>query len=289
MHSCWLVETASLWGYHSSALIGQRAMLPVEAVNEYWVNNRCRFDAWNAMLTRFGSRTLSMSAARRIRAWDRLQAVIQEVLLAEPLTRICVAVAAQLEERQIDFDARAILHNVYTTHCEIRSRCLKTILEGLDRGLPEAKHLNSIRYYLEHWIDMLLGYFAHSPIALEYAFSATRMEDFAEDFNEAKQASHASVVWSLQLASCRDWLSKNCKVPSMAPRLNQRVSEAALGMLHQNAFDSFGCMRSRLIQSIEYGIDHADRTVASLESDSWESISRVLKTSNSKPARFECP
>jgi hypothetical protein len=70
--------------------------------------------------------------------------------------------------------------------------------------------------------------------------------------------------------------------------MNQRICEAAIGMIHPHLFDSLGCMRSRLIQSIEHGIDHADATVASLENGSWETMSNILNTSSKqKPVRFQ--
>jgi hypothetical protein len=289
MHSGWLVETASLWGYHGATLVCQRQSLPVEAVNEYWIRSRVRFDGWNSMLTRYRTQTLSLSSARRIRAWKKLRSLIEEILLSEPLARVCVAVAAQLEERQVDCDSRAILHNVFTTHCEVRNRCLKIILQGVDSGIAEAAELNRLRHYLEHWTDLLLGYFAYSSFGANYAFSSSRMEEFSDDFSQPKLGSQSQIVWSLQLASCRNWLDTHCIQSPISPRMNQRICEAAMGMIHSQAFDSLGCMRSRLIQTIEYGIQHAEETLASLESNGWESMSKVLSVgSNPKPIRFPC-
>ena len=288
MHSGWLVEMAGVWGYHGSTLVCERDALPVEAVNEYWLRSRIRFDGWNAMLSNLRGQTLSMSISRRVRAWHKLRSVIEEILLAEPLTRVCVAVAAQLEERQVDSDSRSILHNVLTTHCEVRNRCLAIILEGVERGIEEAEELNRLRHYLEHWTDMLLGYFAHSSSGAQYAFSATRMEEFADDYSHRMLGGESQVVWSLLQASCRAWLDEHCNHAPVSPRMNQRICEAAIGMIHPHLFDSLGCMRTRLIQSIEHGIDHADETVASLENGTWESMSSVLSPSRKASAmRFE--
>jgi hypothetical protein len=287
MHSGWLVETASLWGYHGSTLVCQREGLRCEAVNEYWIRNRVRLDGWNSLLTRYRVQTLSLSMARRIRAWEKLRSLIEEILLSEPLARVCVAVAAHLEERQVDGDSRAILHNVFTAHCEVRNRCLKIILAGVDRGIAEAAELNRLRHYLEHWTDLLLGYFANSSLSAVYAFSSSRMEEFSDDFSQPRLGSQSQMVWSLQLASCRNWLNKHCSHSPISPRMNQRICEAAMGMIQSQAFDSVGCMRSRLIQTIEYGIQHAEETLASLESNSWDSMSKVLSVGSiPKPMRL---
>jgi len=287
MHSGWLVEMASLWGYHGATLIAEKVALPAEAVNEYWLRSRIRFDGWNAMLTTSRKQCHSASIGRRVRAWHRLRCVIEEILLAEPLTRVCVAVAAQLEETQIDNDSRAILHNVLATHGEVRNRCLKIILDGVERGIDEAEELNRPRHYLEHWTDMLLGYFANSSIGGQYSFSVSRMEQFAEDYSQRMLGTQSKIVWSLLQASCRAWLDKHCVHSPVSPNMNQRICEAAIGMIHPHLFDSLGCMRTRLIQSIEYGIEHADESVNSLENGSWESMSQILSASaKSKPIRF---
>ena len=80
MHSGWLVEMAGLWGYHGATLVCERDPLPVEAVNEYWLRNRIRFDGWNAMLSNLRGKTLSLSVSSRVRAWHKLRSVLEEIL-----------------------------------------------------------------------------------------------------------------------------------------------------------------------------------------------------------------
>lgn len=300
MHAGWLVEMASLWAFHASTLAYQREPLSTEAVNEYWLRNRVRFDGWNTMLSRLRSQTLSLSVAKRVRAWDKLCSLIEEVLLSEPLARVSAAFAAELEERQIDNDSHSILHNVYAAHSEVRNRCLKIILEGIERGLEEADELNRLRHYLEHWTDMLLGYFlefrrrssssqaGRPSLGAQYAFSISRVEDFAEDFGQSSLGRNATMVWTLQLAGCRQWLDENCRTSVLSPKMHQRIAEASIGMIKPSAFDSLGCLRSRLIHSIQYGIDHADETIAKLQTNEWESLSRVLiATAPTTHIRFE--
>lgn len=300
MHAGWLVEMASLWAFHASTLVHQREPMSTEAVHEYWIRNRVRFDGWNAMLSRLRSQTLSLSVAKRVRAWEKLCTLIEEVLLSEPLARVSAAFAAELEDRQIDHDSHSILHNVYAAHSEVRNRCLKIILEGIERGLEEAEELNRLRHYLEHWNDLLLGYFlqpgrqggassqSRPSLGAQYAFSISRMEDFAEDFGQSTLGAQATMVWTLHLAGCRQWLDKHCRPGVLSPKMHQRIGEASIGMIKPSAFDSLGCLRSRLIQSIQYGIDHADETIAKLQTNEWETLSRVIMaTAPATHMRFE--
>ncbi len=277
MHSSWLVETASLWAYHGSTIIECNESLPPESVSQYWLRNRTRFDVWNGMLTALQPQLTSASAARRIRAWHKQRVLVEEILLAEPLSRVCVAIASNLESRGIDSDARSILHNVFQSHAEVRNRVLRIIVKGIDQGIEEADELNRIRHYLEHWTDMLLGYFANQQTASEYAFSVSRVEDFADDYGQRMLGPQSEIVWSLLMASSRAWLDRHCNHDPTYPTLNYRVCQAAMGMIHPEWFDSLGYWRSKTIQSIEHGINQAQATVESLSDDSWLLQSKLLR------------
>lgn len=273
MHSSWLVEIASVWAYHATTRVEEDLPFPTAAVHEYWARSRSRFDAWNTLLTNNQRYLESRSRGQRIQAWLRYKRVIEEILLAEPLTRVTVAIATRLEQRHIDKDARAILHNTYVSHQEVRNRALKGIARGIQAGITQADELNALRQYLEHWTDMLLGYFARREEAIHYGHSLDRIEEFAEEYGERCLGDSSKVVWSLHIASCRTWLNKHVQHHPISPRLNQRISEAALAMIHPELFDSLGLMRSHLVQRIEKGLDQAGETIQKLEDGSWTEIS----------------
>lgn len=286
MHSSWLVEIASVWAYHASARVEEDLPFPAEAVHEYWVQNRTRFNGWNAMLTAHQRRMESLSMGSRIQAWQKLKSLIEEILLAEPLARVSVAIATRLESRRIDDDTRSILHNVYGTHQEVRNRCLKIISQGIANGNPEADELNSLRHYLEHWTDLLLGYFANHSEATQYSHNPSRVAEFSEEYSDRMLGDQSKLVWSLLIASCRAWLNKHVEHRPVSPRLNQLISEAALGMIHPNLFDSMGLMRSHLLHRIEKGLDQAGETIQRLEDGTWEKMSSIvaspIKTSGNR-------
>jgi hypothetical protein len=278
MNSSWLVEMANVWAYHAHGRVEVDTPFPTEAVHEYWIRCRTRFDGWNSILNHCQRQIRSLSMSQRVRSWQKLKSVIEEVLLAEPLTRVGVAIAARLEERQIDNDSRAILHNIYTSHCEVRSRCLRLIVDGIERGISEADELNSLRHYLEHWTDMLLGYFASSSSAYEYCFTEERVTDFAGDYSEQQLGDRAQVVWSLLIASCRTWLDKHVDHKPVSPKANRQVCDAAMAMIHPDLFDSMGLMQSHLIQRIERGLQSAGETLERLESGNIDALSMILQS-----------
>ncbi len=275
MQPTWLVESAGLWGFHGRMISNARQPFAVEAVHEYWLSNKCRFDAWNSLLTNLSPRLRSSNTARRTIAWSKLSSLVQEILLAEPLSRMCVSVALHLEERGIDTDARPVLHNVFQAHQEVRQRALGWILEGVENGEEAATQLNRLRSYLEHWTDMLLGFFATSSSVVEYAFSADRVSEFAEEYGLNHLGGAADTVWTLLLTGNRKWIATHCNTKFVFPKLNQRVCHSALAMVNQAWFDSLGVLPRRATSSINNNMDFVDRAVGSLVDGSWLQLSTI--------------
>jgi len=261
MNPSWLVESANLWGFHGAMLADAKQPMQESAVLEYWVRNRVRFDAWNATM--------------RDQAWGSAEIVIREILLAEPLSRVCAAIAMRLEDRHVDADSRAVLHNVFTSHQDLRQRGLRWMLEGIDAGNEAAQHLNRLRSYLEHWTDMLLGFFADPASAEEYAFCSERVAEFSDEYSYRRLGDSAETVWILLLAGNRKWLNTHCPAEMCHPQLSQGVCQAALGMVHPLWFDSLGLLPSKAAQSIHHGLNFVDRTLESLVDGTWVRSSQV--------------
>jgi hypothetical protein len=261
-----------------------REPLQNAAVQEYWLRNRVRFDAWNECFARITPWLESPHSSRRAIAWKRAGELMEEVLMAEPLARVSAAVAMQLEDRQVDDDSHAILHNVYSTHLDLRKRSLKWILEGIDSGVAEANQLNRLRSYLEHWSDMLLGFFAGPDACERYAFCNERVAEFAEEYGHRRLGDASETVWSLLLAGNRNWIRKHVSSEVLNPTLSRDVIQAALGMVHPTWFDSLGLLPSRAAQKVAHGLHLVDRTMESLIDGSWEKNSWI-QTNCDRPSQ----
>jgi hypothetical protein len=264
MHPGWLVESAGMWGYHGAMLAESQRPFEVEAVHAYWLRSRVRFDAWNAMLRDQVQRLNSPLQSHRADAWTQLETLIEEVLLAEPLTRISVAVSMRTERRETDSQCFAIMHNVFCCHRSIRHRCLKLTLDGMDIWGNSVERINRLRIYLEQWTDMLLGFFADPLTADDVAHSRDRVSEYAEDYSFRTLGNDASTVWSLFRTGNRRWLDQHatCRIPF--PELSQEVANAALGMVHPLWFDSLGLLSSKLAHSISEHMQFIDRSIECL-------------------------
>lgn len=280
MNSGWLIESAGLWAFHGAMMTQTDAPLPIDAVHAYWLRNRTRFNAWNGLLTKLKDRLDSPLASRRAFAWHHAGTLIEEILLSEPLTRICAAVAMRLEERLVDEDSRAILHNVFTTHLEIRNRALRWILEGIDAGVSKAQHLNRIRAYLENWTDLLIGFFAVPDSSAEYAFCEERVRDFSEEYGHRSLGDVSETVWTLLLAGNRTWISTHCTSHVLFPAMGREIVQAALGMVHPAWFDSLGVLPSKAAHSLTHGLQFVDQTLESLNDGSWMMKSQITSSND---------
>lgn len=275
MNPGWLVESASLWGFHGAMLAQAQHPLKTEAVHEYWLRNRLRADAWSQCMTELEPWLSSPFHSHRASAWKRASVLVEEILMAEPLVRICAAVATQWEERFVDCDSRAILHNVFNNQLDLRKRSLQWILQGVDGGAEEAHRLNRLRSYLEHWNDLLLGFFATKSAYDSYAFCPERVTDFADEYSHLALGDASETVWSLLLAGNRNWIRKHGSGELLFPELNRNVISAALGMVHPTWFDSLGLLPSRAAQKVDQCLQYVDRTVESLVDGSWETYSLI--------------
>jgi hypothetical protein len=282
MNPGWLVESASMWGFHGAMMAEAHKPMKEQAVQEYWLRNRVRFDAWNHLMTQLEPWLISTVQSARTSAWKRGSILLEEILMSEPLARVCTAVATQLEGRLVDCDSRAILHNVFNNHLEVRKRSLQWILAGVDSGVDEAQRLNRLRCYLEHWTDMLIGFFSSSETRLEYAFSAERATEFADEYSHRALGNASETVWSLLLAGNRNWIRKHGSTEMLFPELSRDVICAALGMVHPVWFDSLGLLPSRAAQKMTHSLNHVDRTLESLVDGSWEMLSSVQTSVQSK-------
>lgn len=224
----------------------------------------------------------STAPSARASAWKRGSVLIEEILLSEPLARVCTAVATHLEESLVDCDSRAILHNVFSNHLEVRKRSLTWILEGVDAGVEDAQRLNRMRCYLEHWNDMLIGFFAAPETRDQYAFNANRAQEFSEEYGHRVLGNSSETVWCLLLAGNRNWIRKHGTAEMLFPDLSRDVICAALGMVHPVWFDSLGLLPSRAAQKVTHSINYVDRTLESLVDGSWEMLSAVQSKTSSR-------
>jgi hypothetical protein len=263
MHARWLVEIATLFAIESKLQEDKSRNLHPSAAHRYWAVSRQRFENWQAALSEQRDQLERAGASERILISRVLRPIIEEIFLSDVPTRVLAAYGARLEADAVNAEVGPIAHNIFTTHQDIRNRCLRLLVS---QGLPvdQTVELNRIRYGIEHWTDTFIAQFSHDTTRLEYAFLPDRT---AELIDEAKERSHDStrfVAWQLMTASCQKWMNKNCRSTSANPVLNQQLGEAVLAMLHPEKFPSLSPFPLPFSERVTTLIDQTNLWVSQL-------------------------
>jgi hypothetical protein len=92
MHARELVQLAQIVSAQGPLLIRADRQLSASAIQQYWAASKCRFDRWYCALKTFGDDAQRLPPDARHAVWLRLRGVLEEILLAEVLTRVWTAI-----------------------------------------------------------------------------------------------------------------------------------------------------------------------------------------------------
>lgn len=273
MHAAELVDLSAILALHGPTLLYRRELIPQVALQEYWTTSRARFDAWHAWINECqrqlepGAQVLGSESA-----WEASRfAIVEEVLLSEPLTRVYAALGAALDAQRDDEEVAPITHTVYLSHLEVRSRVLRLVLESRELAIEQAVKLNKLRATVERWCDALLGHLAAGQSGLgksdaigRYAFDPARANAFAEDVHQLSPGVARDTAGWLTSAAMRDSLLRRSQPSPAFPAENRAVGDAVLLCLRPDLFDSVGRCKSLWLHRLERGSEQADRVLTGL-------------------------
>ncbi|MEM9644699.1 MAG: hypothetical protein AAF989_06885 [Planctomycetota bacterium] len=105
MHSVLLAELAALVSHHGPAMMYRRTSIAPDALTNYWVANRNRFDLWHQVMSRNRSAHQSGDWLQLQRWWQDHLIVLEEILISDMLTRVVAALAAGLDHERASNDS----------------------------------------------------------------------------------------------------------------------------------------------------------------------------------------
>ena len=241
MHARDLVEFAALLASNGSAIIGHAERLSDSGLEQYWSASRCRQERWARSLKTFSHELQYTPANEMDQHWKEIRHVLEEILTTEVLTRVWGAVCCGYERRRGLDEASPVVRNVVAGHLEARNRALNLMVYGNGLRVEEAVILNRMRRRNERWTDVLLGYLPATVDAGEFAFSASRVREFAAD---TAASEHPDTAWSLLLASLRIAYQRYACASTRNEALNRRVAAGILACLPGELFESTGTIKS---------------------------------------------
>ena len=240
MHVRDLVELGALIAAHGTLFVQHSQLLTERHMEQYWLASRCRHDRWFQAIKAY-----ERAAPQGKRDhWPFLQAVVEEVLASELLTRTWAAVGCSFDGQHDSQDFEPIVRSIFVGHMEARNRVLHLLMRGQGFSVEEGMRLNRLRRQTERWTDMMLGYLASKHNVDDFAFSPALVCEFAADLRHESASAANDSAWSLTLASLRAAYCSNLQTDSPHGELNQRIAASILACFHSDLFDSIGALKS---------------------------------------------
>ena len=240
MHVRELVELGAVIAAHGTLFVQHSKLLTQRHLEQYWIASRCRHDRWFQALGAYERAT----ALGKQDHWPYVQAVIEEVLASELLTRTWAAVGCCFDRQHDSSEFDPIVRSVFGGHLEARNRVLHVLVRGKGFAVEEGVRLNRLRRQTERWTDVLLGYVACEHNVDEFAFNPELAREFATDLQHEEGSTTRQPAWELTLASLRAAYHNNLSIPSPHGDLNRRIAASILACFHSDLFDSMGMLKS---------------------------------------------
>ena len=218
-------------------LIKQGGPLSSEALAEYWIASRCRFDQWGRELRVLGQ----SQTAPPTDASDLLSRLAEEMTLSEPLTRIVAAVCVVHDARCSAEEAAPIGVNLLQAHRDVISRLRALTFAWWPSSAPRALHARSMARQADQWADVLLAYLTPLGDVERFAIDASRLREFAYD-SQVHGAASSETADALLGHALRMAFAAATR-PTVCGDLNRRIAGATLGLFGPEAFDGHGLAR----------------------------------------------
>lgn len=254
MHAFHLANMAIAFARHAITQHKIGALPSRQSSNSYWLASRFRHEEWSGRLARHRLEIQRPGVSHRAARWHQILPVIQEVLLAEPLTRF-IAYFAELQQSRVGCraaessdepasDFASLAATACNSHIEARNRCLNLIVFGQGLAGEQAERLNTLRHEMEYLSDQLLATLPQRGALDFYAFDLPTVEEtHSAIFESGKPDAHLQTL-TIALRLHLEKSFPNMDQRAGCGRLNERVAKVTLKMLSADLFDGFGMPKS---------------------------------------------
>lgn len=212
-------------------------------LRRYWLSSLCRYDAWMSAVSDVRKRHQALSWSEKASDFRVLRPVLEDVLVAEPATRIFAAAASAFPEDHDGAgpDARSLASSALDRHVEARQRTLQFMVYGQGFNLAEAVELNRLRRRMERLTDALLA--LCSPWCESERFGHDRdflrsMRSDACGLLPRRRLWLAAGIWQDESQAL-----KRLVEPAFRPDLTSDIVQGAVETFNAAAFDEVGSLK----------------------------------------------
>ena len=206
MKLAYLTEVAAIMAAHSQLFIEQTDEISTEAVGDYYVLSRNRFNRWMRDLNDLEHGQpigAPLHQAGQIGGRPSTRAVTEQILINEMISRIwTVLLLARDVSNGID-RIRPVARNIYLGHLAVRHKALGVVLVDDRISSKDLLAIDQLRKSSERWTDLLCCPIMGQYNLWEFAFDKDRATEFLRDRVDQAGLSHRSRSWVLILAGLR--------------------------------------------------------------------------------------
>ncbi len=248
MHASQLAEMGSWVALHSGNLIFGSQVQPMLVATKYWTASKLRLHRWNTALKMFEedmqrAKDQPAESANDHDFWPALQAVAQEILVSEILTRVWSATMLSHDRHHQTDELTGLAHSVYLSHLEAKNRVLRLILSGRALHEPMFDRINMLRRRMERWTDLFLGQLPMGETAAMFSFDRNRVKDFYTEQRSTLGEAYETRQRVLNASFAADLL-RDIVPTSANPDLNREIASGVLACYPADRFDSLGLPKS---------------------------------------------
>ncbi len=252
---------AAVLATHSEAISRCGQGIARYASQRFWIASKSRQARWAAEFKSLERARHGYSELLRVRHWQRVQALTEEVLTSDILTRVWFAVGQQIDRRADEAELEPFLRSVFHGHQESRTRSLRLIAQRAGIGDKQAAELDRMNKHCERWSDLLLAAVAPWDPPARVCFNFERTSDFAQSFRNPNDPARA-----LMIASATAAFTAAHALP-VSPGLNQQICQAILSSLRPEVFDSTGLFKSIWLVRLQHTTEDVEDSIANLLND----------------------
>ena len=241
-----LVEVAGLLAAHAKSLVADQTQLPEQAIVDYWVASRCRFDSWGHDL-----RSYSTAAAKSQQLFGaRFFRLATEIEASDVWTRVMAAIGSAHDAWHGRQETSPVVSNTLVCHRESMLR-LQTLVASRDsRAAREVVRFRLLRHQLQELTDRLVGCLLPFGQVDSFAHNPARAHYWGEAASQRVARLAEPADWSELLATIAP-LRRDLAHHGPNWEQNHRVAAATIGLLSPELFDSFGLLRTTWLRRLE--------------------------------------
>jgi hypothetical protein len=247
MQSQELLEVAGLVAAHAHSLTADQPQLSEQAVVDYWVASRCRFDSWGHDLRMY---TVAASKSPHRPMTERLTRLAVEIDTSEVLARTLAAVGHTHDTLHHRHETAPITGNVLAGHRDVAHRLDEVLASRDEKAFRDIVRFRNLRTRLRHLTDHLVACFLPLAPVAAFAYNPRDVTSLGEQAASRVARGGEAADWPT-LSAMISGLRHECGEAGPNAEENHKVAAAAMGLFAPEMFDSYGLLRTTWLRRLE--------------------------------------